>query len=349
MAKYKYRHREIYHDVPIDVRGNSPDEISTKLKKKRAQIDRQMVGEDTLLSDFGLRYLEAYKRSSVSDAWYSGLKIILNKYIVAGIGDKRVSKIRPIEVQQMLNGIDASNEYIGKVYNLTRQIFHYAYRNDLTSHDFSEDLEKPKGRAPQPGRSLTEYEQRVLLKVVTGHRMELLCKLMLFCGLRTKEARELQWKDVDLAGEVIHVHGTKTANAERTVPIPSRFIEDLREHSGSPFDSVCGLEKQQAERGWRNVKRLMNIEMGCRVYRNKLIPPLPLQEPCRLYDLRHTYCTNLEKQGVPISIASRLMGHSDISLTARIYTHENDESLELARALINGHTGKTAGKKFATG
>lgn len=80
----------------------------------------------------------------------------------------------------------------------------------------------------------------------------------------------------------------------------------------------------------------MNIEMGCRTYRNKLLPPYPLQEPCRLYDLRHTYCTNLEAHGVPISIASRLMGHSDISITAQIYTHENDKSIEIARALING-------------
>lgn len=51
----------------------------------------------------------------------------------------------------------------------------------------------------------------------------------------------------------------------------------------------------------------------------------------QMYDIRHTYCTNLERAGVPINIASRLMGHSDISLTSKIYTHASSEALEIAR------------------
>jgi integrase len=40
-----------------------------------------------------------------------------------------------------------------------------------------------------------------------------------------------------------------------------------------------------------------------------------------LHSLRHTFCTILAKQGVPLKTASELMGHSNISITARIYTH----------------------------
>lgn len=345
MKKYKYRHKEVYNDVPIDIRADTTEDLIRKVEKKKKQIDRQTVSPDTTLSDFGMRYLDTYKKPAVSDAWYKMQRTMLMKHIVGGIKDKKVGKIRPIEIQQMLNNLDASSEYINKVYNLTCQIFRYAYKNGLTPRDFSDDLEKPKGRPPQPGRSLSDFEQRILVRVLSGHRMETMCKLMLYCGLRTGEARSLIWKDVDLNSEVIHIRGTKTANADRMVPIPEHFVQYLRRLNRDPFSLVVGLSKQQAEAGWRNVKRLMNIEMGCKIYRNKLVPPYPLQEPCRLYDLRHTYCTNLEAQGVPISIASRLMGHSDISLTARIYTHENDQSLELARSLINGIEGKTWGKK----
>ncbi|MGN0693681.1 MAG: tyrosine-type recombinase/integrase [Lentihominibacter sp.] len=137
------------------------------------------------------------------------------------------------------------------------------------------------------------------------------------------------------------------ANADRVVPVPLHFAAVLKEKRREPFEHVCLADKQQAERSWRYIKRLMNIEMGCKVYRNKLVPPYPLQEPCRLYDLRHTYCTNLEKQGVPISIASRLMGHANISITAKIYTHENDVSLEIARKLIDGaNNSKKSEKKL---
>ncbi|MDD6920376.1 MAG: hypothetical protein PUI85_04110 [Eubacteriales bacterium] len=38
---------------------------------------------------------------------------------------------------------------------------------------------------------------------------------------------------------------------------------------------------------------------------------------------------------MPINIAKTLMGHSNISITAKIYTHATDETIELARTLID--------------
>ena len=292
-----------------------------------------------------MKYLETYKENTLTESSYKDLVIIFNKHIVPGIGDKKVSKIKAIEYQEMLNRLVYSKDYISKIYNLTRQIVRHAYKNGLIPRDYSIELTKPKGIPTKAGRSLSEYEQHILLKVIKGHRIELLVMIMLYCGLRTKEARELLWRDVDFDNRLLHVHGTKTSNADRIVPIPQHMIPILEENKGNGFEHVCLSNKQQAERSWRYIKRLMNIEMGCKVYRNQLIPPFPLQEPCRLYDLRHTYCTNLEKQGVPISIASRLMGHANISVTAKIYTHENDVALEIARKLIDGVSDEKSLKK----
>ncbi len=52
------------------------------------------------------------------------------------------------------------------------------------------------------------------------------------------------------------------------------------------------------------------------------------------YCLRHTYCTDLQAKGVSLKMASYLMGHSDISVTANIYTHVTDEILNDAAMLI---------------
>ena len=54
-----------------------------------------------------------------------------------------------------------------------------------------------------------------------------------------------------------------------------------------------------------------------------------------MYNLRHTYCTDLEKAKVPLNVARRLMGHSSILITSKIYTHESDDTLEDARHLLN--------------
>lgn len=76
--------------------------------------------------------------------------------------------------------------------------------------------------------------------------------------------------------------------------------------------------------------------MGCRIYRNQLIPPYPLADDFVPYNLRHTFCTDLQKKGVDIRIAQYLMGHSDISLTANIYTHADQSTIVDAAKTING-------------
>ena len=86
---------------------------------------------------------------------------------------------------------------------------------------------------------------------------------------------------------------------------------------------------------WANVCREMNIAMGAEVYRNQLVTH-PLADDFTMYNLRHTYCTDLERIGVPINIASRLMGHSNIGITSKVYTHASTEALETARRLIDG-------------
>ena len=71
------------------------------------------------------------------------------------------------------------------------------------------------------------------------------------------------------------------------------------------------------------------------MYRNQLIAPYPLADDFVPYNLRHTYCTDLQKKGIDIRTAQYLMGHSDISLTANIYTHADNSTILEAAKIIN--------------
>lgn len=77
----------------------------------------------------------------------------------------------------------------------------------------------------------------------------------------------------------------------------------------------------------------MDIENGAEVFRGHIVEST-LAEDLRPYDYRHTYCTDLQDAGVPITVAQRLMGHSDIKMTAQIYTHHSAKSFEDARNKI---------------
>lgn len=82
----------------------------------------------------------------------------------------------------------------------------------------------------------------------------------------------------------------------------------------------------------QNVKYTVEIPIDDKVAKD-LVP----------YDLRHTFCTDLRARGIPIEEAKDLMGHSDISLTARIYSHPTKSSIENAKQLYDNY--KQSGQK----
>lgn len=342
--QYKYRHRETYKGVKIDVRSNDFNVFLQKLEAKKAQIDRQTIDDSTTLQDFSERYLAAYKQHTVSKSAYQDLNYIL-RALIRGIGNKPLSQIRLIHLQEYLNSLaQYSDSYIKKQYDLLCQIFHHAYRNGITPTDYSEDLIRPKGKTGVTGRSLTDRERSILLEVLNGHRGELFCKLVLYCGLRPSEVQALTWDDIDLKSNTISISksmkrdGTvgppKTASAYRVVPIPLHLRELLVNFDRTSVE-LFSHNLTWRRRMWDNVRREMALAMGATTYRNKIVDN-PLPADFTLYNLRHTYCTDLEKAGVPINIASRLMGHSSISITSKVYTHASAEALEIARTLIDG-------------
>ena len=52
-------------------------------------------------------------------------------------------------------------------------------------------------------------------------------------------------------------------------------------------------------------------------------------EDCRLHDLRHTHASHAVMNGVPVSVVSRLLGHSNVRMTLR-YAHLGDRDIERA-------------------
>ena len=134
----------------------------------------------------------------------------------------------------------------------------------------------------------------------------------------------------------------KSDSGIRTVPIPANLLDRMRSMAGDPLALVCPKQsggyhtKSSLRKLWdRTTAAMIRFQRPDEGPGPKILLKTETDPP-RLYDLRHTYCTNLEKKGVPINIACRLMGHSDISVTSKIYTHASDAALEMARRLIDG-------------
>lgn len=164
--------------------------------------------------------------------------------------------------------------------------------------------------------------------------------LMLDCGCRPSESAEVKGMDIMVKDDIplLHIRGTKTVNADRVVPIPPSLYDLIKDTP--PFEYVARygskgkITLDNRNRLWKSFKRQLNIAMGCKMYRNELLPPYPVAPDLVPYCLRHTYCTNLARKGIDIRMAQKLMGHSDITLTANIYTNLDDNDvLDVAKIL----------------
>ncbi len=323
------------------VKGRTEEEAIIKRaeKKKELESGRVVVASSMTVSDWAYRAVDTYKtrQKEITKKKYVGN---MRHNILEQIGAMPLKSVKPIHCQEVLNmQAGKSKAQIAEVCQTLKFIFGKAYENGLIATNPAEHIIKPIGTKTYR-RTITENERTHLLKVADNDPRFTLFLLMLYCGCRPSEAMEAQGRDISKMDgyPVLHIRGTKTARADRYVPIPNEFYQKIKKTEPFSYIAPNAAGRKHNESSYKrvcaNLRREMNISMGCRVYRNQLIPPLPLADDFVPYDLRHTYCTDLQKKGVDIRTAQYLMGHADIKMTANIYTHADNSTVISAAKLL---------------
>ncbi len=177
-------------------------------------------------------------------------------------------------------------------------------------------------------------------------------KLMLLTGMRIAEIHGLRWSDIDFDNRIIHVRRNrlyaqgfgwyeklpKTKTSFRDIPIPQTLIADLETYkdwfriTDSSFDDKLD-EYYIASNINRESTRTNFIGPWLKDFENrhgfKNVTP---------HGLRHTYCSILLSQNVPIQTVSKYMGHSDSTVTLKVYSHfipdTQDKAIQALNAII---------------
>ncbi|TCK27115.1 site-specific integrase [Pseudonocardia endophytica] len=197
----------------------------------------------------------------------------------------------------------------------------------------------PTGQPGRPSRALTVAQAKALLDQDDRTTYGAYTLLGLLTGARTEELRALTWDHVDLEGDLdgdppvpphmrvwrsVRADGdTKTRRSRRTVALPARCIEILRNRltdqvhqrtracerwteNGLVFASETGTELDAANvrRGFRRVLTAAGL-------------PAAEWTP---RELRHSFVSLLSDSGVTIDQIARLVGHTGGStVTEQIY------------------------------
>jgi len=260
------------------------------------------------------------------------------------LSSMRLIDIRAAHVQSFYNGL-LEGYTVNTVHNahkLMTNFFGYCVKADMVVKNPLLAVQLPSSRqvAASCGKALTPQAVDKLLAHAAQDTSAIIYAFAILTGLRRGELLALTHSDID--DDVIHVTKsithmvvageykavltpTKTATSVRDVPIMSTLKPLLATHIkaeklkhlriGVPCraDSVLFSSATCGYRDARNVLRGLQ-----RLYKR-----LELAETT-FHALRHTFCTILAEQGVPLKTASVLMGHSNISITAQIYTHVDE-------------------------
>ena len=335
-----------YEGKTYSVYGYSPTELE---RKKTEKIEALKRGEITVESSMTVeawseQFLEVYKQNSMKDYVFDNYEWSLKHYVLKSLGHYRIKDVKPIMCQRVLNQLDGmSTSLIHKTHVQMREMFQKAVDNQLIRSNPAAGIIPPQG-TKNSRRSLTASEEAAFLAAAKKHPHGLLFMFMWGCGCRPSEAANICGRDIIRKDGklILHIRGTKTKASDRYVPIPS-IVAEMLPDKPEPFLPIVRssegnkIDARSQRRAWKSMERLMNIELGCKMYRNQLIPPFPLADDLCSYCLRHTYCTNLQRRGVDIRTAQYLMGHSSIRMTADIYTHTGQADVMKDFDLITGN------------
>lgn len=336
MKKYAVTRTLTYEGQRYYIRGDTEAEVAAKkaILERDLKEGRRVLSKNTLVKDWTVKCIETYKTGQNANTRKKYMARIQH-CILEQIGEMRLCDVKPLDVQGVMNlQTGKSPTQVKEVFQALRFIFGKAKINGLIYQDPTEGLEKPKMAKVDTRRALTPEERAVVIRVGSTDRRYYLFLLMLLCGCRPAEAQECRGSDLFIDHSILwlHIRGTKNRFADRSVPVPEQLAHLIYDTPRAEYIACSSLGNpittENRARLWKSFVRAVNIELGCKMYRNALIPPLPFAEDIVPYCLRHEYCTELARQGVDLRIAQRLMGHSSIEMTANVYTNltQNDMS-----------------------
>lgn len=316
--------------------------------------DIGVTSEKISLTDFIKQYIEI-KKEDFSYGYMKNIVSHANNNIIPYLGSMQVQDINTLAISKWLSLL-TKKKLAKQTIRCSRAILHsimeYAiFPAQIINSNPVIHIPLPKN-LPDSVRPHTAIEPSDFINIMERlgecTPAGIVAMLQYHCGLRIGEAMGLTWDRVDLAAGVLTVDRQitatqmrfvppKTSGSTRTIVIPSDLLAYLR-----------SLRQSQLEDRMRAGSNYVNVftDAEGNVYQSPgrapgdcdIVQPVVLNSMGRLYQysgirrhfskagfsshsLRHSHATLLAEGGAPFADIAARMGHSNISTTMNIYTH----------------------------
>jgi len=180
----------------------------------------------------------------------------------------------------------------------------------------------------------TQKEIQKIFKNSDGY-MKNFIKLMYSTGMRPGEIVALKWEDIDFNRKVIKIYKTRLRSKKdeevrdgEVKTLSSNREIDMLPLAQEALESQMKLTGQHAGYVFLNSSNKPFYSHDIIGVNFKKILKKAIIKERVLYQLRHTFASQMISKGADIVWVSKMLGHKDVSITLKIYTKfikEDDE------------------------
>lgn len=307
--------------------------------------------EERLLHICIRRWLERDKRNSVKPTTFDRLLTSYHNFLKYPIAFMDILDLRKDDLQDFVNAMvedGYSLSTIRKQYHLVSAYLKDALAEGEIQRPIYSRVHLPDDQAVlkkrKDVRGYSAYEQGRLKPVLRsftrpGYAAAL---LMMETGMRVGEALALGWEDILWERRAVSIHKTMIRIASRRVMTLQNDAKSYTSNRTIPLSREA-MDILQAVRCSAEAKDGF-------VFRNPDGSPLSyeamryqIQQACKdanvpylgQHAFRHTFATNCYYRGCDVKILSKLLGHSDVTITYNIYIHLFGDALEEMRSVLD--------------
>jgi integrase len=340
-------------------RAKTQDEAREKLSELRTLLLRgvDLTKQSPTLAEWWTIWLDKFAKQLKPNIRedYRGIG---RRYVESDpIGRRKVALITNAEVQDWVDRLceRIAPQTVRNAHARLHKAMKVAIQRHIRADNPADNIDLPEAR-PQPIHPLDFEQVARLIDILEGDRWATLYRLLINLGLREGEALGLTWDAIDLkkgtirvyrqlkrvpnpngTGKVFVLQTTKKPASDRTLDIDEDIIALLRAHRANQLE-----EKLIVGKRWKETWGLVFVsDNGNPIHASNLLghfqKALQAAElpKVRVHDLRHTCATLMLDSGAPLVTVSKILGHSSVAVTAKIYAHALDKSKASAIATLS--------------
>jgi len=306
------------------------------------QTPQAESGPDTiaaLVAHYRLKELAGERNGRKSFSTRAGYESYLDNWVLPRWGELKLEQVKPVVVEEWLDGIKRARGTKAKIRNLMSALFTHAMRYEWTDKNPIRLVRQSAKRERVPD-VLELWEVQLLLSKL-GVRERTLALLDAGTGLRVSELLALRWRDVDFENLELNVTRSiwhqvigdcKTEASAKPVPLDSYMAEDLlRWRRQSDYagldDYIFASETMRGKQPfWPDNLMKRHIRPVAKANR--------INKQIGWHTFRHTFGTLLKANGEDVKTVQELLRHANSRITLEVYTQAVNSHKRAAQSKV---------------